>query len=262
MCTMNFNSNNKYNPGWIKFSSKNLRTPGERTAGETFSFRTVFNKLITYENLSEFFCTNHINQEIIPFFENLKTRISNKLSVNFKRREISLNIFLKSVWLGMIGFMAYVHLINSIIMPSDCIIPLTYEQLVESQEEAFKFFIKLHDDIEILWVDQRNTSSKRTYSKRTFNQLSFEEIRKHSLKQILNANLYNNQNVWIYLELWLIKFRPNLYKMAAQFSIDGSLVVNSRFSSLLNKIGFLFFSGFLKHKKKIQETQQKEEQKI
>ncbi|CAH7681426.1 expressed protein, partial [Phakopsora pachyrhizi] len=252
--TRNFNSNNKRNPSWIDFSTIGLRLQSDKSPGELFSFRVVFQRLITYENMSEFFFTENIVQKIMPFFRNLKTRLSKKIFVNFRRKEVLVNIFLKRIWLGMTGFLAYVHLINSIIIESDCKMPLTYEQLVEKQEEAFNFFVELHEDAERLCVEQRVNVAKRFYTQQNFNNMSFEDIRKHSIDQILNSNIYNNHRVWIYVELWLIKCRPNLHKIAAQYSTDGSLITNSKFSGLLNKIGVLFFSGFFKHKQNIQKT--------
>ncbi|CAH7666824.1 expressed protein [Phakopsora pachyrhizi] len=76
---------NKNNPSWVNFSTKDLRSKGEKSASKLFSFRVVFHQLITYENVSEFFYTNKIKQKMELFFEQLKTRLSEKVTFNKKK---------------------------------------------------------------------------------------------------------------------------------------------------------------------------------
>ncbi|KAI8443200.1 hypothetical protein BY996DRAFT_6428050 [Phakopsora pachyrhizi] len=132
---------NKNNPSWVNFSTKDLRSKGEKSASKLFSFRVVFHQLITYENVSEFFYTNKIKQKMELFFEQLKTRLSEKVTFNKKKDQRSLNNYLKQIWLGMTGFLAYVHLINAIIIPTGCEMPLTYEKLVRCSVS-----IRKHED--------------------------------------------------------------------------------------------------------------------
>ncbi|KAI8452619.1 hypothetical protein BY996DRAFT_7212596 [Phakopsora pachyrhizi] len=158
-----------------------------------------FTSFIKFENLSRFFYTDNIRQKSILFFDNLnKSLLKGKEGYGHKRKTPE-NAILNQIWLGMNGFLA--------------LVPLKQEQLVAKQEEAFKFF-------------QRAKKMSETY---------FEEIRDNSMNQLFESKLSRNKVAWIYIELWLIKCRPELQNINF-----------GKFQSLIDRMCLIFFSGMVK----------------
>ncbi|CAH7675065.1 hypothetical protein PPACK8108_LOCUS10029, partial [Phakopsora pachyrhizi] len=189
---------------WIKFSAKGLKTHKNRFAHKHFSFKAVFNKFIKYENLSRFFFTDNIRLKSISFFEDLDLRLSRLLKGYAQRRRSSLDSILTQTWNALTGFLAYVHAINAIIVPSGSLKPLSHEQLIAKQEEAFKFFC--------------------AYSTINAENMSFEQIRDCSINQLLNSRFSRNHVAWIYIELWMFKYRPELQEINYGFTYQQQLI--------------------------------------
>ncbi|KAI8454421.1 hypothetical protein BY996DRAFT_8686787 [Phakopsora pachyrhizi] len=130
---------------WIKYSSANKNVSLEsKPASQKFKFREVFSKVLTYENYSRFFFTDNMRLSCDLFFGDLERKLLNK------KDEIpicgkSLSNFVERIWVGVVGFLAYVHAINAI-MPPGSTLPITNYKLVEKQEEALNFFFRLHED--------------------------------------------------------------------------------------------------------------------
>ncbi|CAH7668305.1 hypothetical protein BY996DRAFT_2878935 [Phakopsora pachyrhizi] len=248
------NNTNIRRYGWVKYSSKGLKTNTGRVAQKNFSFRIVFNKFITFENLSRFFFTDNICQESITFFKLLDSRLLKLVAGSEKNRRRSVDAILNQIWLGLTGFLAHVHAINAIIAPSKILKPLSNEELVAKQEEAFIFFCDLHKDIEKYSFQPRTRESTRVISTFSTVGLSFEQIRDLSIYQLVNARFSRNHVAWIYIELWLFKYKPELQKINNRSSEESHLTKRSKFISLVNRMCFIFFSGMAKNEKLEQEN--------
>ncbi|CAH7682302.1 expressed protein [Phakopsora pachyrhizi] len=239
---------------WIKFSAKGLKTHKNRFAHKHFSFKAVFNKFIKYENLSRFFFTDNIRLKSISFFEDLDLRLSRLLKGYAQRRRSSLDSILTQTWNALTGFLAYVHAINAIIVPSGSLKPLSHEQLIAKQEEAFKFFCGLHADIEKFCVKQRTRKTARAYSTINAENMSFEQIRDCSINQLLNSRFSRNHVAWIYIELWMFKYRPELQEINYGFTYQQQLIKRSKLKSFLNRTCFILFSGMARYEMPENET--------
>ncbi|KAI8447189.1 hypothetical protein BY996DRAFT_7732357 [Phakopsora pachyrhizi] len=224
---------------WIRFSAKGLKNNKKKIPAKYFSFTEVFTSFIKFENLSRFFYTDNIRQKSILFFDNLnKSLLKGKEGYGHKRKTPE-NAILNQIWLGMNGFLAYVHAINAIILPSESLVPLKQEQLVAKQEEAFKFFCDLHKDFEKFCSKQRaKKCPRRSFTIKTEN-LSFEEIRDNSMNQLFESKLSRNKVAWIYIELWLIKCRPELQNINFGFLRKQNIIKR-------NRMCLIFFSGMVK----------------
>ncbi|CAH7684214.1 expressed protein [Phakopsora pachyrhizi] len=231
---------------WIRFSAKGLKNNKKKIPAKYFSFTEVFTSFIKFENLSRFFYTDNIRQKSILFFDNLnKSLLKGKEGYGHKRKTPE-NAILNQIWLGMNGFLAYVHAINAIILPSESLVPLKQEQLVAKQEEAFKFFCDLHKDFEKFCSKQRaKKCPRRSFTIKTEN-LSFEEIRDNSMNQLFESKLSRNKVAWIYIELWLIKCRPELQNINFGFLRKQNIIKRSKFQSLIDRMCLIFFSGMVK----------------
>ncbi|CAH7681915.1 expressed protein, partial [Phakopsora pachyrhizi] len=233
---------------WIKISAKGLKTYKNTDAFNCFSFRAVFKNFINFEVTSRFFFTEKICQRSITFFTELNSKLSMLKDVNGESiKRSTVESILNLIWNGMSGFLAHVHAINAIIKPSKSLLPLSQEELVAKQEQAFEFFCELHKDIENFRFKQRTRKSTRAYATIRTGTLSFEQIREHSLDQLINTRVYSHHAAWIYIELWLTKCRPKLQEINCRFSYNQHFIKRSKFKSLLNRVCFIFFSGMVKH---------------
>ncbi|KAI8443786.1 hypothetical protein BY996DRAFT_6426939 [Phakopsora pachyrhizi] len=240
---------NKKRPSWIKFSVKGLQSNKKVLARKYFTFRDVFNRFMNFENLSRFFFTNKIRQDSIAFFHEMNSSLLAGTKHYGKTRTRSIDAILTQIWQSMTGFLAYVHAINAIIAPSKSLEPLSQEKLVKKQEEAFKFFCDLHKDIIKYCCKQRSRKSSRTYSTFKTGNLSFEQIKDRSMNQIFNSRLSSHHEVWVYLELWLFKYRPELQEANCRYSQEKHLIKGSKFKSFINRICFMFFSAMVKNER-------------
>ncbi|CAH7676685.1 hypothetical protein PPACK8108_LOCUS11836, partial [Phakopsora pachyrhizi] len=120
---------------------------------------------------------------------------------------------LKQTWYRMTGFLAYVHAFNAIISP-DHSEPISYQKLVELQQNAIDFFFNLHDNVEILCSKKRDMKLQRvTPSPVNIYDYNFEEEKLKLMKLIFSSNLRVDNVPWLYIELWMMKRRPSLYTM-------------------------------------------------
>ncbi|CAH7677305.1 hypothetical protein PPACK8108_LOCUS12442 [Phakopsora pachyrhizi] len=233
---------------WIKYSSANKNVSLEsKPASQKFKFREVFSKVLTYENYSRFFFTDNMRLSCDLFFGDLERKLLNK------KDEIpicgkSLSNFVERIWVGVVGFLAYVHAINAI-MPPGSTLPITNYKLVEKQEEALNFFFRLHEDAQNFVGNYSERKTRKTYFDNDWKELSFEDKRKRALDEILNSNSPKDKRAWLYIELWMINYRPQLYQIATQKSTKGIFDNKNRFRSFVNKVCFPLFSGILKFKK-------------
>ncbi|KAI8462135.1 hypothetical protein BY996DRAFT_15554 [Phakopsora pachyrhizi] len=233
---------------WINISDKGLETCDQNKSFNNFSFRLVFKKFIKFENFSRFFFTEKIRQRSIIFF----TELNSKLLILKERKgktikKKSVDAIINQTWDAMTAFLAYVHAINAIIVPVEGMAPLSQDQLITKQEEAFEFFYELHSDIEKFCFKKRTRRSTRACSTIRTENLSFEQIKDHSMNQLFNTLVYSHHVAWIYIELWLTRYRPELQEINCMFYQEQHLVKRSKFMGFLNKICFIFFSGMVKH---------------
>ncbi|CAH7671232.1 hypothetical protein BY996DRAFT_1206699 [Phakopsora pachyrhizi] len=227
---------------WVKYSEKSSKYHTKASSAVCFAFDMVFINYYTYENFSRFFFTKSMRQSGVIFFELLEQRLLNS-STRLRITKTKINAILRQVWNRMTSFMAYVHAINAIISPG-LLEPLTHEQLVQRQEEAFEFFIELHQDFEKLYKKSTEKRGKINLYNITFDGPSFEEIRQQVMGEILNNYTSRDIAVWLYIELYMIKFRPKLFYIAKK--IPGN---EKKFKSILNRMFLIFFSGMDKNEK-------------
>ncbi|CAH7682396.1 hypothetical protein BY996DRAFT_8503234 [Phakopsora pachyrhizi] len=124
--------------------------------------------------------------------------------------------------------------------------PLKNEELLRKQDDAFDFFCELHQDAERLYAISRRPDAYRKYNHINNVDLGFEELRQHTMNEISASYLTHDQETWLYIELWMIKFRPKLYKVALGHAYDGNLETRNKFKSLINRTFFVLFSGMVK----------------
>ncbi|CAH7674849.1 expressed protein [Phakopsora pachyrhizi] len=150
----------------------------------------------------------------------------------------------------MTSFLAYVHAFNAIISPGNSK-PLSYEELVKHQEDAIEFFFQLHDNVQILCAESKDTKLKHISLQHFTNESDFEEEKQKAMNEILSSNLRSDNAPWLYIELWMIKCRPSLYEIMKHRS-NGE----KKFRSLTNKVFLLLFSGMYSYTKLIETKQQ------
>ncbi|KAI8449224.1 hypothetical protein BY996DRAFT_7503161 [Phakopsora pachyrhizi] len=233
---------------WIKFSSSRRIVPSDPTSARTkFNFRIVFPKFLTYENFAGVFFTEDMRSRIIGEFKDLERRFVMKKEEH-KIYKKHVKRFMDSIWAALTGFLAYVHAINAIIV-SDSVLPLENYKIVEKQEEAFNFFFDLHKDAENF---VRCDSERKTHKLKVeegWKDLSFEVKRNHVLDIIFNSEARLERKAWLCIELWMIKYRPELYNIATNNSTNGILGKYNKFRSFINRVLFPLFSGILKYQK-------------
>ncbi|KAI8450284.1 hypothetical protein BY996DRAFT_7394254 [Phakopsora pachyrhizi] len=230
---------------WIKSSATDHIVPSDSaTAIYQFKFREVFSKFLTYENFSRFFFTDYMRLQSKKKIEELERKLSEK------KKEVrifgqTLNNFIDRIWCGLTGFLAYVHAISALI-PSESSLPLTNSKLIKTQEEALDFFFNLHEKAEnFVMIHSKRNNRKISYDK-CWTDLSYEDKVQRSLNEILNSKICKDKKAWLYIELWMIRFRPELYEIAAKNLPDGISDSSSRFRSFLNRACFPLFSGLQK----------------
>ncbi|KAI8457453.1 hypothetical protein BY996DRAFT_6909562 [Phakopsora pachyrhizi] len=229
---------------WIKSKSINFNLNPS-----IYIFRDVFSKFITYENMSRFFFSEKMRRNCIENFVALETRLLNSTNKNEISRR-TFNNFFKRSWAGLTAYLAYVHAITAIVPPNS-LLPLTNSKLVKNQEEALDFFFELHEDSEKIFRKRTEVKPKIKISDKDWKHLNFEKKRHLALDKILNTEVKKDQMVWLYVELWMIKNRLKLYKIATGKSNGGNLGGSNKFKCFINQVCFLLFSGFVKYQNDI-----------
>ncbi|KAI8446082.1 hypothetical protein BY996DRAFT_7873454 [Phakopsora pachyrhizi] len=119
------------------------------------------------------------------------------------------------IWDVLTGFLAYVHAMSSLI-PTYSSSPLTNSKLIKIQEEALDFYFGLHKDAENYVKNFNERQSTNNFSQESWINLSFENKVQQSLDEILNTTSGKDKKAWLYIELWMIKYRPELYRIATK----------------------------------------------
>ncbi|KAI8446081.1 hypothetical protein BY996DRAFT_7873425 [Phakopsora pachyrhizi] len=231
---------------WVKYSHTAQIMPSDSTSAACkFQFREVFSKILTYENFSTFLFTDSMRQKSKERFKDIEKRLYNKKK-EIKISGQSLNNFIGRIWDGLAGFLAYVHAITALI-PSDSSLPLTNSKLENNQEEALDFFFELNKDAENFLRNYTQRRNKKTYYDKCWRDLSYEDKVQRSLDEIFNLKTSKDKKAWLYIELWMIRCRPELYLIATKKLTGGISDTRSKFRSIVNRIFFPFFSGIQKY---------------
>ncbi|CAH7668195.1 hypothetical protein PPACK8108_LOCUS2665 [Phakopsora pachyrhizi] len=228
---------------WVRHSRKSFNSLKSLPATVIFCFRKVFTNFFTYEKLSSFFFTENMRKRGKIYFENLNLNLVELAKGNRNISKVAIDNILRLIWIRLTSFLAYVHAINAIISPGP-LKPLSYEQLVKKQEDALDFFFRLHDKAENLFTTKKIRRSKNVYLNPCSNNLNVEEKKQQVIKTIFDSTLHNDNASWLYVELWMMIYRPNLLSIMKNDSKS-----ETKFKSLLNRVFLILFSGMATYTK-------------
>ncbi|KAI8455070.1 hypothetical protein BY996DRAFT_6413406 [Phakopsora pachyrhizi] len=189
------------------------KSSGTTSSINKFCFIAAFTKFLEYDKLSRFFLNDEMRKTANERFLELNSKLLELKRSGVKLRRGVITYILKQTWYRMTGFLAYVHAFNAIISP-DHSEPISYQKLVELQQNAIDFFFNLHDNVEILCSKKRDMKLQRvTPSPVNIYDYNFEEEKLKLMKLIFSSNLRVDNVPWLYIELWMMKRRPSLYTM-------------------------------------------------
>ncbi|KAI8454196.1 hypothetical protein BY996DRAFT_6414074 [Phakopsora pachyrhizi] len=243
------NSHLDFSQTWIHYSRNLHKTSSSASAAKRFHFSTAFSKFLKYEKLSRFFLNDEMRQTAITGFFELNSRLLESTSDNIHTRKGINGKILKQTWSRMTSFLAYVHAFNAIIAPGDTK-PLSYHQLLQQQKDAIEFFFQLHNKVESLRAETRATKVRYVIMKPFNDKSDFEEEKQKLMKKIFSSHLRSDNAPWLYIELWMMNFRPSLYNIMKSPSLG-----EKKFRSLANRVFFILFSGMYSYTKLIKSNQ-------
>ncbi|KAI8460462.1 hypothetical protein BY996DRAFT_6724008 [Phakopsora pachyrhizi] len=227
---------------WIERSKNSNQFSSSVSSISKICFSTVFTNFFTYDKLSRFLLNDKMRQTADAKFLELNSKLSNLKKGGVRIRRGAGISFLKQTWFRMTSFLAYVHALNAIISPGHSK-PLSNEQLVKHQEGAIEFFFQLHDNVDFLFTMPKDTKLRNISLKPFSEKSDFEEEKQKAMKEILSSNIRSDNASWLYIELWMFKYRPSLYKIMKRGSTSGR-----KFRSLTNRVFLLLFSGMYSYK--------------
>ncbi|CAH7671821.1 expressed protein [Phakopsora pachyrhizi] len=216
-----------------------------KSASGIFCFPSVFTRFLSYEKVSRFFLNDEMRQAVSDKFMEFNSKLLESESGSINIRSGIRAKILNQTWSRMIGFLAYVHAFNAIVIPKDTK-PLSHQQLVKQQKKAIDFFFQLHEKVEISWADTKGSEIKYIRLKNFTDKSDFEEEKQKVMKEIFNSHLRSDNAPWLYIELWMIECRPSLYKI-----MKNSPNREQKFKSLTNRVFLLLFSGMYSYTKLI-----------
>ncbi|CAH7669758.1 hypothetical protein PPACK8108_LOCUS4399 [Phakopsora pachyrhizi] len=74
-----------------------------------------------------------------------------------------------------------------------------------------------------------------------------EKQREAMQRKYKKTQFDEDKKTWLYIELWMMRYRPELYKIATRTSTNGIFDPHNKFRSFVNKAFFPFFSGMCKY---------------
>ncbi|KAI8460136.1 hypothetical protein BY996DRAFT_6744847, partial [Phakopsora pachyrhizi] len=223
---------------WIVYSPKGFEISNQQNALNWFNFRPVFTKLYKFENLGEAFFTEEMRVSCVNFFKGLEKKLSNVQIEAGKRKDTKYSI-LDQIFHSLPGYLVCVHFISEIIRP----ISLMHERPIGKQEEALNFFIELHSELHELYRKSLRKKFKGVFHDKSWADLSFEEQKRHLSYKIVNfTHLQANQLAWVCVELWLIRYRPKLYRMCSDTTNMDCAGKILKLKIFINKLLFILFS--------------------
>ncbi|CAH7665960.1 expressed protein [Phakopsora pachyrhizi] len=224
---------------WLTYSAKGLETPNLHEASDWFAFTSVFLKLYKFENLNGVFFTEKMRRTAVNFFKGLEENLSGL------QKRIKHSV-LERIFNSLPGYLVCVHGINEIIRPSSSI----HQQPLSQQEEALKFFIELHSELSDVNEISHQKRFEGVIGDKKWKYLSLKEQKRNLLYKIVNfTRLQADRLAWIYVELWLINYRPKLHSLYTDFTSIKDIRKTSKFKNSLNKLLFLLFSAVLKQQR-------------
>ncbi|CAH7666047.1 hypothetical protein PPACK8108_LOCUS364 [Phakopsora pachyrhizi] len=222
---------------WIVYSPKGFEISNQQNALNWFNFRPVFTKLYKFENLGEAFFTEEMRVSCVNFFKGLEKKLSNVQIEAGKRKDTKYSI-LDQIFHSLPGYLVCVHFISEIIRP----ISLMHERPIGKQEEALNFFIELHSELHELYRKSLRKKFKGVFHDKSWADLSFEEQKRHLSYKIVNfTHLQANQLAWVCVELWLIRYRPKLYRMCSDTTNMDCAGKILKLKIFINKLLFTLF---------------------
>ncbi|KAI8456417.1 hypothetical protein BY996DRAFT_6973570 [Phakopsora pachyrhizi] len=227
---------------WLEYTSKDVETPNLHDASVMFKFRTVFQNLYRFENLSSPFFNDPMRLKSVDYLKRLEGTLST-IQRDMNKRITSYSSIIDRIFSSLPGYLVCIHGLNEIIRPSSSM----HERPVVQQEQALEFFIELNSELAESYRNSLQRKVNLVMSDVRWVDLEFKERKRQLSYKVVNSiQVQPDYLAWVYVELWLITHRPNFYKFYADLACAEESRKISKFKSSFNKLLFILFSGVVK----------------